>query len=492
VSPMKNIFSAIFLSLVFIISFLPISYAEGETAKPFRELQAQLGSLVSKHPYKNTAISIVDVATGETVYSHREAVALKPASILKILTSLAVLDRLGADYRFETFALAGGLNEGKVQNLYIKGGGDPSFTTESMWVMARAIKRRGVSQIGDIVLDEGVLGAGGASAIAAGGTLSESGGQGTVLPASARRSGQRAYEAGASALALNFNSIAFEVCPGQAGQPALITPDPWEVDIKVTGAIATRAGGSSTFQLDEVSSGASGISYRAGGHIAPNRPCAVVYRSIKDPAAYFGQTLAAFLKHVGVEVKGSIRKGLTPENAVQLYRHESKPFSFILHDLNNYSSNFIAQQLLLALGSFSYEMGILSLENYLNRFGLNESKFHIEDASGLSHSNRLSAHAVTRLLYEGQKYEELRAEFENSLSVPGRNGTLKSRRISVPGATLRAKTGTLTGVSSLAGYASNRIGRKFAFTIIQNDAGSKDVAVRFEDSIVKILLGSGI
>ncbi len=453
-------------------SFLPFSFV---WADPLKEGARKIESIISSHPYKNLGISVVDLASGAPLVTHQDTRPLKPASVLKIVSSLAALEYLGPDFRFETQAFYEKDRAGR-SVLYVRGGGDPGFTVESMWVMARGLKRRGLREIDEIVVDESLF-AGDSSA----------------------RQGQRAYQAGSSPVPYNFNTVAFEVCPGQVGQPASVVPDPWEIGIRLSGSINTVAQGSGTFEIDEVAplSATNNGTFRISGTFGSQRSCATIYRSVSSPSLYFGRALASALELVGVQ--GPKKVSLTREpitvKAGPLYTHRSKPFGFVLQDLNNFSNNFIAEQLLMALGGdqtgngFSRAVGLRRMETFLRSARIDPSQFQLLDASGLSHENKLSAKSLTQLLAGVQQLEFIRPEFENSLSVPGRDGTLRGRKGLLSSAALvRAKTGTLTGVSSLSGYVISRSGRKLAFSILQNDAPSKDRAIEFEDRVVKVLM----
>jgi len=431
-------------------------------------VRGKLEKLLKGKRLQNTGISIVDLSTGEAVYERNSEKPLKPASVLKLLTSAVALSDLGPDFRFQTKLFSEGVAGGEVQTLYVKGGGDPSFTTEDMWMLARTVKRRGMERVGAVVLD-----------ISDFATLTA-------------REGQRAYEAGSSALALNFNSIAFEVCPSRTGIPAKVNVDPWELGVNTKGTIVTSRGRSVKFGIDELrgTQGENGkLTYLVKGSIGGLHPCAIIHRSVPDPAHYFGVVFLSHLRLLGVQAPDGARRGRTPDNATLVYSHSSKSLSQVIEDLNHYSSNFTSEQILTVLGTSedgrkSREAGLSKLDEYIKGFGVSETEFRFEDGSGLSHLNRASARIFTTILLEMQRDEELKPEFEKSLSVYGRSGTLKKRKFKPKNIIVRGKTGTLNGVSSLAGYVVDRNGKKFAFAILQNGVTSKSQAALLEEKIV--------
>jgi D-alanyl-D-alanine carboxypeptidase/D-alanyl-D-alanine-endopeptidase (penicillin-binding protein 4) len=227
--------------------------------------------------------------------------------------------------------------------------------------------------------------------------------------------------------------------------------------------------------------------------IASTAGCAEVYRSVTDPTAYFGAVFPQLLRSVGVSGKLLARRGAPPQNARPLTVARSKPLSQIVEDLNHFSNNFIAEQLLYALGGprpYDRERGLGVLTDYLLELGVAASEIRLEDASGLSHENRLTARALTRLLRANLESVEVHPEFEVSLSVAGRSGTLRKRDFGVPDGRVRAKTGTLDGVSSLAGYLTTKRGRRLAFAILLNSMRDKQAALRIEDDLVRLLYQS--
>jgi D-alanyl-D-alanine carboxypeptidase/D-alanyl-D-alanine-endopeptidase (penicillin-binding protein 4) len=141
-------------------------------------------------------------------------------------------------------------------------------------------------------------------------------------------------------------------------------------------------------------------------------------------------------------------------------------------------------------GTFSRERGLERLKKFLRSMGFRDEDFSIQDASGLSHQNRITARIVMALLRRGLENQSVAPEFEASLAVAQRSGTLRRRPLDPSGVVVRGKTGTLNGVSSIAGYVVGKSGRKFAFVILQNEIASVERAHRMEDEIVAILARS--
>ena len=439
--------------------------AQGNLAAPDARIRQALGALDP-----NTGVSVVDVETGRTLFEHNPSKPLKPASTLKLITSAVALRELGPRHSFETETWFGGRQGSSLRKLYVRGKGDPSFTMESAWIMARKIKRIGITDIDKLALDTGYF----------------------TNPNP--RTGQRAYEAGSSALSFNFNNVTFEICPTQIGAGARVAIEPWEYPIKTEGGIRTISGNGGKYKVDELETKGRGqIRYRLSGTIGQRQDCANVYRSVESPAAYFGYTFIGLLAALNIRVHHGFGFERVQEGSRLVFLHHSKSLAEILRDLNSYSNNIIAEQLVFSFDTESKktksrEKGLRRMQRFVQELGHPDSEFSFHDGSGLSHDNRVSARILAKVLFGMQSKKAFAPEFEASLPVPGgRVGTLKFRTFGVPPEALRAKTGTIRAVSALAGYVLSQKGRKFAFAILQNQVGNRDRALSREEKLVSTL-----
>ena len=132
------------------------------------------------------------------------------------------------------------------------------------------------------------------------------------------------------------------------------------------------------------------------------------------------------------------------------------------------------------------------MQRFVQALGFPPSSFIIEDSSGLSHENRLSSQIIVTILVELFRSNRYGPEFVSSLSVAGRSGTLKDRTLGENQVSVRAKTGTLTGVVSLAGYLTSESNRVFAFALLQNGVKSKANAHALERKLMALLSSHGV
>jgi D-alanyl-D-alanine carboxypeptidase/D-alanyl-D-alanine-endopeptidase (penicillin-binding protein 4) len=204
----------------------------------------------------------------------------------------------------------------------------------------------------------------------------------------------------------------------------------------------------------------------------------VIFKNVTQPDLWAGYNLKAFLKQRGIEVKGSVKTGVTPPGAKMLAESESKPIQDVLSDMNKFSNNYIAEMLTKNLAAQqnppgTIEKGMKVLVEYLKKLGVPESQYELYNPSGLTRDNKMSAKALWLVLKDMKSQFRFQPEFVTSLPIAGIDGTLKHRMINTPAERwVRAKTGSLDGVVSLAGYAGRKDGTVLPFVFMYN--GSAD------------------
>jgi len=431
-------------------------------------------STLDKHHFSSDAgVMVLRLQSGKILFESSSDKLLAPASLMKLVTSWSALTELGPDFSVSTlFNGELGSSPGVLRRLVITGGGAPDVTSESLYIIASLFRRRGIHQIDEIVVD----------------TSRFKGGP--------QIRGERAYEAGSSSLLLNFNAVGVEVCPAQSvGTLAQSALEPAEYGRVIKGEVRTVPGSGNNINL-HIPSGNGNI--RIDGAIGINAQCRTVYRSVPEPEVYFAQTLVGFLqsvKHPLDELdKSVIRVSASPIDTSKMkffQEYRSKPLVAFVADMNTFSNNVIAEQLVHLVGKedemFDYERGRARMNEVIkNTF---KSEVVIRDGSGLNRENRLSASLLAHLIRSAILSPQFGVEFERSLAVTGRTGTLSSRKFSIPPYHLRAKTGSLTGVNALAGTLVPYSGEKIVFAIIQNSTKSRSRALeeerRFLESLYK-------
>jgi len=201
-----------------------------------------------------------------------------------------------------------------------------------------------------------------------------------------------------------------------------------------------------------------------------------VLMNVEDPSRYTIATFYTLLQKAGISVAGGIEIAPAPPNAIRLYRHTSPPLSMILKELNTYSNNFIAEQILKTIAAQetnipgSHTEGLRLVNDFLQQSNVNTQGIVLKDGSGLSRENYFTVQAMTTLLTAMQKRFDIGPDFTSSLRVLGANGVESHRLKDSPAqGKVRAKTGTLDGLSALVGYVPSLAGQTFAFALFLNN-----------------------
>ena len=400
-----------------------------------------------------TSIAVADVSSQTELATINGDVLRNPASCTKIVTAAALLSFLGPNYTLPTdFFSSTPPQQGTIQNLYVKGTGDPFLVNEELWKIVHELSVKGLKTIsGDIVIDNSFF-------------------EKNEYP---RMSGEsrRAYAAVTSPFAVNFNSLAIHVTPGaKRGDLATVSLDPNIDFFQIVNSLKT--GSEYRLQIDPVET-AQGEKLIISGTIPVSLGEKVFYRNVTNPTFYAGSILRLLLLQHGISVSGNIKEGKTPEHAHLLLSASSKPLSLLIRDMNKFSNNFTAEQLLKHLAAVKKGIpgttahGVEVLQEYLASIGIPRSSYTIENGSGFSSITRFTASQLVQVLMAAYHDFRTSADFVASLAVFGADGTMKdwNHHEALRGK-MRAKTGSLNGVSALAGFVSIKNGDVRAFAIL--------------------------
>ncbi len=407
---------------------------------------------------------VVEVASGKVRFARQPDTRFVPASTLKLVTAAAALSRLGPEYAWLTPVLVDGpVTDGALAgDLYVRGSGDPSFVAEQVYRLAATIRATGLSRIeGRVVADGGLF-------------LPEPDAPGWAL-----YEGPEAYRPVVGAASFNFNAVEVTVRPGTAGAPPVVVLEPPTRYIRVVNRAVTGPAGTA----DSLAVGAAipdpadprtptlEVSGTLAGDAAPRR----LARRVEGPARYFATALRDALIGVGVEVRGGADEGPTPSAAQPLAVHRSRALAPVLADMGKFSNNFMAEMVLRTLGveatgqPAGSAAGLAVLRDVLREAGADPSQVVLVDGSGLSRLNLVSPRTLVAILRAMERRFDARAEFAAGFGLLGVDGTVQRRYADSPASRhVRAKTGSLNGVRSLAGYAEGTRGETFAFVLFVN------------------------
>jgi D-alanyl-D-alanine carboxypeptidase/D-alanyl-D-alanine-endopeptidase (penicillin-binding protein 4) len=267
--------------------------------------------------------------------------------------------------------------------------------------------------------------------------------------------------------------MAVVVSPGaKVGGPGVVALEPPIEGYKIVNKLVT--GGKFRLDIAMKKEGGEDVIV-VTGRIPPRAGPQKFYRSLTDPAIYAGQTIRYWLTKAGISVSGPVREAKTPAGAKIIVVNESQPLSEIIAQMNKRSNNFIAETLLKHLGAAKYgapgstAKGIMAVEGWLASIGIPKGNLTLENGSGLSDISRVSAKDLVKVLVAAYKNNSMRDAFVQSLSIYGVDGTTQKWRLAPELlGKVYVKTGTLDGVSALAGYAPQPSGRMAAFAILAN------------------------
>lgn len=405
-------------------------------------------------------ICVTDVKTGEEIYSLHDEEYFTPASLQKIVVSVAAMQFLGEDYRFGTELQYDGQidPQGTLHgNVWIVGGADPSLSLDIISSWKGALQEKGIHKIdGKIFVDTSCF----ETALAS--------------PYWYFQDLGNYYGAGASGLTIHENLYHITFAPGsKEGDPAqVIQIDPPIPNLKFHNEVITGPAGSG----DQVN--VYGIEYSPvqfyRGTVPIDQPTFRVKAAIPDPAFFCGDLLSQAIQTLqGIEV---IReKPTTSSHGVSLFTHKSEPLKELLQKMNYESNNLYAEHLCKAIGEGSAEKGISKMERMLSNLNI-PSK--IRDGAGLARSNLITPKGFVKLLtliHNDPLYESVYASFPE----PGKKGTLQS----FPNlflASLKAKTGSMTGIYCLGGYFTLESGKEYVFSIFCNQYDGKNSELKKE------------
>ncbi len=410
------------------------------------------------------------LSQGEEVVGLNETKLFIPASLSKIPTALAFLNKNSMDQYFHTWIYKTGPVENGVLkgDLYLKGGGDPTFVNESLWMMVRELKRSNIKKIeGQLFVDESYFDS----------DYYSRGRQ--------NRRVDRAYDAPVSALSFNWNSVSVYVRPGtKKGTPAFIHIDPDLDFIRVENKVKTTGGRKTSIQLDRVLEGER-IVLKISGKIPFSGGEKTFYRSLGgDPSLWTGYSFKSFLNHLGIQYKGSVKKKKVPDQADLLVEQDSWDMARVLSALSKFSNNFVAEMLTKHLGKKNgkpgnIHQGLLEIKDYLKEQGWKDSEFQFVNPSGLTRDNKMRPDRLGSLLKKSIGNFQLAPEFLVSLPISGTDGTLKGRMTRFMKKKVRAKTGHIAGVVGLAGYMeSPKGGPPITFVFFYNGPSRYDWKVQ--------------
>ena len=439
-----------------------------------RKIAAALDPVIRRIEASATvSLHVRDLQSQMMLYDHGGDTLRNPASNQKMLTTCAALDLLGPEYRFETSVL----REGTA--LYLVGQGDPSLTPDALSKFARELVGQvDLSDITEVVADDTVFSAD------------------RFIPGIALDDIGVAYAAPTGALSLNNNSVSVVVRPSSTGQAAVVDVVPSSPHVTVASQARTVSEGETGLTIRSRPDGERTV-IEVRGQIVRGQAPVVERRRISEPTRF---TVGFFAAEMSKLVKKELawRVAAAPPTARLLRAWTSVALIDILQEAMAFSNNFAVEQVLRTTAwrmtgePGSFDNGKKMLEAYWKTIGLTPDGLVVDNGSGLTREGRFTSRGLVDLLSAAYMTQFPNSGLMAVLPVAGRPGTLAKRHLEARGR-LRAKTGTLDGVSALSGVLTNTKDEPvIVFSLMLNPSSTTSMAVGMrhdaEEKIVGALL----
>ncbi|WP_293254179.1 MULTISPECIES: D-alanyl-D-alanine carboxypeptidase/D-alanyl-D-alanine-endopeptidase [unclassified Microcoleus] len=451
------------------------------------ELGAKVDAIANRAEFSRSrwGILIQPLSSTATLYSRDSTKYFIPASNVKLLTTAAALQKLGADFRIKTSVYSGANG-----SLYVAGRGDPSIAEPQLKDLAQQLKRRGVDRINELIGDDSYF-------------------QGSAVnPNWEWEDAQAGYGAPVNSLIFNQNAIELVLSPQDLGQPLKVTfaepklANQWQI---LNNSVTVSQNES---EFIEVGREFDRPQIRVSGQLKVGAESESAYVAVVNPANNFLQNFQQSLAAEGISVKQALVASNYRNFTQELAFVESPPLAELVKETNRESNNLYAEVLLRLLGKVTGilpvpqtvtgkmpvpqedtgEIGLKELKIALTQLGVNPNSYILADGSGLSRHNLISPEALVqtlRLMANSPAGSIYRA----SLPVAGESGTLKNRINTTSNRViLQAKTGTLSGVSALSGYIEVPNYDRLVFSIIVNQSDLPASKLRSATDEIVLLL----
>ncbi len=447
-----------------------LAYAAGDASKANAlPASVRLALQNAKLPASAIGVYVQEVESKKPKLKHQEGKAFIAGSTIKLLTTNAALNLLGPGFTWKTQILGQGNLQGDTWHgdWIIKGSLDPKLVQENLWLLLRQLRSKGIVHLhGNIMLDR------------------------SVYPAVELEAGKfdgdpvRAYNVGPDALLLNFKSVRLYFKPDAARQQVQVTLDP-PLPMFTVGPLKIAEGRCEELR-DQL-----GLEFTAkrvqflGTY--PNQ-CGEqvwdVHPYSLNQDAYFTVLITNLWRELGGSISGSIGAGSALPSApafapIVLAEWTSASLADTVRDINKYSNNVMARQLLLTLSidgeqAASTERGVEKIKSWLAAQKIDAPELELENGSGLSRHEKIAPQSMARLLVAAY-HSAVMPELISSLPVVAVDGTMRNRlKDSAIAGRAHIKTGTLNDVRAIAGYVLAASGKRYVVVGFVNHSRAKD------------------
>ena len=426
-------------------------------------------------PIDAVAIDVRAAEGGKAMLAVNHARAFKPASVMKLLTTQAALELLGPDYRWITRVYAHGGMEADVLrgDLVIEGSGDPRFAHEDLWRLLTRLRAMGLREIrGQLVLDRRLF------------RIEPQD------PAAFDGRPERAYNASPDALLLDAKALTLLLQPRSIGQTAQVASEPVLTGFSVEPPMTIDGPCNGLRDQLQPKFSAQGLRFTGGLPLSCGERELSFHLYTLDHRQYFGAVFRALWSQLGGTLSGSVIDGELRSDARELTQWVSAPLASQLRDINKFSNNVMARNLLLSLAArrgdvpASSSAAVVRVIEWMKTAGLDSGTLALQNGSGLAREEKLSASALAALLQRAWQQPTM-PEFVASLPVAGVDGTMARRFDNSPlKGRAHIKTGSLDDVASIAGYVTARSGKRIAVVAMINHPKANEARAAFDQLLL--------
>ncbi len=402
-----------------------------------------------------------------------------PASVMKLVTTFAALERLGPAYRWRTEVhLAAEPRQGTVAgDLWLRGSGDPYLVAEEYWKLADALRKRGVQRIeGDLVFDTSFF------------ELTPED------PGAFDNQPDRVYNLPPHPLLVNFNAVRFMVQTD--GQTVAVSPDPPLPNLRLENRLRLHQGPCGGYQRGvavAMRDPGSRDEVLLEGAFPTGCHQYELTRTVLQPESYAFGLFDLYWHQLGGEMTGRWRLGPVPDPAAEPFLvHWSRPLGDVIRLVNKYSNNVMTRHLALTVGAEVFgapataDKARGAIFQTLEERGVATKGLLMSNSAGLSRDSRITARQLAAVLNAAWQ-SPFMPEFVSSLAIPGLDGTLRRRlQGSTAEGRMHLKTGTLDDVSAIAGYVLPRSGERLIVVALVNaEQAHRGLGEDFEDVLLR-------
>ncbi|MDP2102386.1 MAG: D-alanyl-D-alanine carboxypeptidase/D-alanyl-D-alanine-endopeptidase [Methylotenera sp.] len=411
-------------------------------------------------PQQSVAVYVQAVASDGPLLQYNADKSLNPASVMKLVTTNAALELLTPTYRWKTEVYKNGsVTNGVLDgDLIIKGYGDPSFKAQEFWRLLMRLQQAGIKQIkGDLIIDKSVF--------------EKNAGDINTFDDET----WRAYNAPPSAFLVNGRGTSFKFTADEA---AVKIAQEFELpELQIINNMTLKQGACSAWRND-MRYAVNAFDNRAtvifSGSYTPDCGEKYLELSVFDDEKYAFYSFKKLWRELGGKFNGALKIQATPSTAIKVIEQVSDPLGYVVRDINKWSNNLMARQLLLTIavensGAPATEVkGSEAIKTWLASKGLRFDELVIENGSGLSRLERISAEHLGQMLVSAYNGAVM-PEFVASMPILSKDGTVIGRlKDSLSNGQAHLKTGSLNGVNAVAGYVLDANGHRHVLVMMVN------------------------